>query len=98
MKQNNTGISGSSSPFSYKLKKLPPASVKVTALGPNRDRNSSVLIENSNTLKEIREDGTSSVADVDPNPTVAVGDSDVYYDDAATEDQIVTPWAISVAR
>ncbi|XWS16294.1 hypothetical protein CRYUN_Cryun34aG0072700 [Craigia yunnanensis] len=94
---NNTGISGSSSPLSYKLKKLPPASVKVTALGPNRDRNSSVLIENNNTLKEIREDGTSSVADVDSNSTVAGGDSDVYYDDAATEDQIVTPWAISVA-
>ncbi|XVE52028.1 hypothetical protein DITRI_Ditri02bG0087400 [Diplodiscus trichospermus] len=94
---NNTGFSGSSSPFSYKLKKLPPASVKVTALGPNRDRNSSVLIENNNTFKEIREDGTSSVADVDSNPTVTGGDPDIYYDDAATEDQLVTPWAISVA-
>ncbi|XP_022721459.1 NADP-dependent malic enzyme-like [Durio zibethinus] len=94
---NNTGISGSSSPFSYKLEKLPPASVKVTALGPNRDRNSSLLIENNNTLKEIREDGTSSVANVDSNPTVADGGRDVYYDDAATEDQLVTPWAISVA-
>ncbi|XWS20228.1 hypothetical protein CRYUN_Cryun31cG0082100 [Craigia yunnanensis] len=95
---NNTSISGSSSPFSYKLKKLPPASVKVTALGPNRDRNSGVLIENNNTLKEIRENGTFSVADVDSNPTVAGGDRDVYYDDAAAaEDQLVTPWAISVA-
>ncbi|XVF24905.1 hypothetical protein REPUB_Repub13aG0168000 [Reevesia pubescens] len=95
---NNTGISGSSSPFSYNLKKLPPASVKVTALGPNRDRNSSVLIENNNTLKQIIEDDTSSVAEVDSNPTVAdAGDRDIYYDDAATEDQLVTPWAISVA-
>ncbi|XVF74511.1 hypothetical protein PTKIN_Ptkin13bG0116100 [Pterospermum kingtungense] len=95
---NNTGISWSSSPFSFKLKKLPPASVKVTALGPNRERNGSVLIENNNnnTLKEIREDG-SSVADVDCTTTVAGGDRDVYYDDAANDDQIVTPWAISVA-
>ncbi|XVE88819.1 hypothetical protein DITRI_Ditri19aG0099100 [Diplodiscus trichospermus] len=93
---NNTGISESSSPFSYKLKKLPPVSVKVTALGSNRERNSSVLIENNNTLKEIRENDTS-VADVDSNPTVAEGDRDVYYDDAAAEDQLVTPWAISVA-
>ncbi|XP_022715029.1 NADP-dependent malic enzyme-like [Durio zibethinus] len=94
---SNTGISGSSSPFSYKLKKLPPASIKVTAVVPNRDRNNSVLIENNNTLKEVREDGTSSVADVDSNHTVAGGDRDVYYDDAATEDQLVTPWAMSVA-
>ncbi|XVF26842.1 hypothetical protein REPUB_Repub14bG0054200 [Reevesia pubescens] len=94
---NNTGISGSSSPFSYKLKKLPPASVKLTALGP-KDRNGSVLIESNNTLKEIRKDDTSSVADVDSNPTVAAGgDRDLFYDDAATEDQLVTPWAISVA-
>ncbi|KHG23103.1 NADP-dependent malic enzyme [Gossypium arboreum] len=95
---NNTGISGSSSPFSYKLKKLPPASVKVTALGPNRDRNSSVLIENNNnSLKEIKEDGTSSVADVDPNPTVTGEDRDLYYDAAASDDQLVTPWSLSVA-
>ncbi|KAH1048091.1 hypothetical protein J1N35_038875 [Gossypium stocksii] len=95
---NNAGISGSSSPFSYKLKKLPPASVKVTALGPNRDRNSSVLIENNNNpLKEIKEDGTSSVADVDPNPTVTGEDRDLYYDAAATDDQLVTPWSLSVA-
>ena len=72
----NTSISGSSSLFSYKLKKLPLASVKATALGPNRDRNGSILIENNNTLKEIR-DGSSSVADVDSNPTVASKGRDV---------------------
>ena len=93
----NTSISGSSSLFSYKLKKLPLASVKATALGPNRDRNGSILIENNNTLKEIREDGTSSFADVDSNPTVAGEDRDVCYDTAVVEDQVVTPWAISVA-
>ncbi|KAK8476408.1 hypothetical protein V6N13_015882 [Hibiscus sabdariffa] len=95
---NNTGISGSSSPLSYKLKKLPPASVKVTALGPNKDRNSSVLIENSSPLKETKEDDTSSVADAGPNSTVAGEDTEVSYDDAATtDDQLVTPWSLSVA-
>ena len=92
----NTNISGLSSLFSYKLKKLPPASVKATALGPNKDRNGSILIENNNTLKEIR-DGSSSVADVDSNPTVASKDRDVCYDAVAAEDQVVTPRAISVA-
>ncbi|KAE8696426.1 NADP-dependent malic enzyme [Hibiscus syriacus] len=95
---NNTGISGSSSPLSYKLNKLPPASVKVTALGPNKDRNSSVLVENSNPLKEIKEDDNSSVADVDPTSTVAGEDAELSYDDAAAaDDQLVTPWSFSVA-
>ncbi|KAE8674128.1 NADP-dependent malic enzyme [Hibiscus syriacus] len=94
---NNTGISGSSSPLSYKLKKLPPASVKVTALGPNKDRNSSVLVENSNPLKEIKDDGSSSVADVDSTSTVAGEDTEDSYDDAAADDQLVTPWSFSVA-
>ncbi|OMO66551.1 Malic oxidoreductase [Corchorus olitorius] len=92
---NNKGISGSSSLFSYKLK-LPPASVKVSALGPNRDRNNNVLIENNNNaLKEVKEDGTSSAADVVSNLTVP--DLDVYYDGAAAEEELVTPWAVSVA-
>ncbi|KAK9024973.1 hypothetical protein V6N11_064874 [Hibiscus sabdariffa] len=94
---NNAGISGPSSLFSYKLNKLPPASVKATALGPNSDRNISVLVENNNTLKEIRQDGTSSVADVDSDLTVAGGDLEVYNENASTEDQLVTPWAVSVA-
>ncbi|XP_038999849.1 NADP-dependent malic enzyme-like [Hibiscus syriacus] len=93
---NNTGISGSSSPLSYKLKKLPPASVKVTALRPNRDGYSSVLVENSNPLKEIKDD-TSSVADVDPTSTVSGEDTEFSYDDAAADDQLVTPWSLSVA-
>ncbi|TYJ46645.1 hypothetical protein E1A91_A02G133300v1 [Gossypium mustelinum] len=94
---NNSGISGSSSLFSYKLNKLPPASVKATALGPNSDTNASVLIENNKAFKEITQDGTSAAANVDINLTVAGGDREVYYDDAATEDQLVTPWSVSVA-
>ncbi|KAK8574721.1 hypothetical protein V6N13_034031 [Hibiscus sabdariffa] len=94
---NNAGISGPSSLFSYKLNKLPPASVKATALGPNSDRNISVLIEDNDTLKEIRQDGTSSAAEVDSDLTVAGGDLEAYNENASTEDQLVTPWAVSVA-
>ncbi|XP_058115233.1 NADP-dependent malic enzyme isoform X2 [Magnolia sinica] len=47
------------------------------------------------TLKEIR-DG-ASVLDMDPKSTVGGGVEDVYGEDRATEDQLVTPWTISVA-
>jgi malate dehydrogenase (oxaloacetate-decarboxylating)(NADP+) len=48
------------------------------------------------TLKEMR-DG-ASVLDMDPKSTVGGGVEDVYGEDRATEDQLVTPWTISVAR
>lgn len=48
------------------------------------------------TLKEMR-DG-ASVLDMDPKSTVAGGVGDVYGEDCATEDQLVTPWTVSVAR
>ncbi|KAL9376779.1 hypothetical protein Peur_030899 [Populus x canadensis] len=47
------------------------------------------------TLKEMR-DG-ASVLDMDPKATVGGGVEDVYGEDCATEDQLVTPWTISVA-
>jgi malate dehydrogenase (oxaloacetate-decarboxylating)(NADP+) len=47
------------------------------------------------TLKEMR-DG-ASVLDMDPKSTVGGGVEDVYGEDCATEDQLVTPWTISVA-
>ncbi|XP_011007124.1 PREDICTED: NADP-dependent malic enzyme [Populus euphratica] len=47
------------------------------------------------TLKEMR-DG-ASVLDMDPKSTVGGGVEDVYGEDRATEDQLVTPWTISVA-
>ena len=48
------------------------------------------------TLKEMR-DG-ASVLDMDPKSTVGGGAEDVYGEDCATEDHLVTPWTVSVAR
>lgn len=39
----------------------------------------------------------ASVLDMDPKSTVGGGVEDVYGEDCATEDQLVTPWTISVA-
>ncbi|XP_044472076.1 NADP-dependent malic enzyme-like [Mangifera indica] len=47
------------------------------------------------TMKAMR-DG-ASVLDMDPKSTVGGGVEDVYGEDRATEDQLVTPWTISVA-
>lgn len=41
---------------------------------------------------------SSTVADIDDNPTIAGGVRDVYGEDRATEDQFVTPWSVTVAR
>lgn len=49
-----------------------------------------------NTLKPLR-DG-ESVLDLSPRSCVAGGVEDVYGEDRATEDQLVTPWTFSVAR
>ncbi|BAT72864.1 hypothetical protein VIGAN_01030600 [Vigna angularis var. angularis] len=46
-------------------------------------------------LKPLR-DG-ESVLDLSPRSTVSGGVEDVYGEDRATEDQLVTPWTISVA-
>ncbi|XVF88619.1 hypothetical protein PTKIN_Ptkin19aG0065400 [Pterospermum kingtungense] len=47
------------------------------------------------TMKEMR--GGESVLDLDPKTTVGGGVEDVYGEDCATEDQLVTPWTYSVA-
>ncbi|GLT50499.1 hypothetical protein SLA2020_239820 [Shorea laevis] len=91
---NNVGISGSCSPVTYKQRRLPPTSVRVLASGPNRDRNGSLLTES--TLKETRQD-VASVLQADSKTTVSDEVHDVYEEDAATEEQLVTPWAYSVA-
>ena len=48
------------------------------------------------TLKALR-DG-ESVLDLSPRSTVSGGVEDIYGEDRATEDQLVTPWIFSVAR
>ncbi|XP_022731578.1 NADP-dependent malic enzyme [Durio zibethinus] len=47
------------------------------------------------TMKEMR--GGESVLDMDPKSTVGGGVEDVYGEDCATEDQLLTPWTYSVA-
>ena len=99
--QSNTSISGSRGPFSRSQRGVvprAPCSLKIAAaaVNSNRDRNGSVLMENQNTLKEMREEATA--LETDSKPAVAGGVHDVYGEDAATEDQFVTPWALSVAR
>ncbi|XWS17329.1 hypothetical protein CRYUN_Cryun33cG0058000 [Craigia yunnanensis] len=47
------------------------------------------------TMKEMR--GGESVLDMDPKSTVGGGVQDVYGEDCATEDHLVTPWTYSVA-
>lgn len=91
---NKTDLPGSHSPLSSRHKKLFPATVRVVAASSsNRDRNASVVMES--TLQDMREG--ASVLGLDPKATVAGGVQDVYGEDAATEDQLVTPWSISVA-
>lgn len=47
------------------------------------------------TLKELRAEGESVMK---PRCTVAGGVEDAYGEDRATEEQLVTPWTVSVAR
>ncbi|KAJ7015680.1 hypothetical protein NC653_004859 [Populus alba x Populus x berolinensis] len=92
---SNAGISSSSSPFTGGQRgSVPsvPSSLRVVAVNSNRDRNGSVLTET--TRKDVRDGAasSSSVIDVDSKSTVAPGGPhDVYGEDAATEEQIVTP-------
>lgn len=72
--------------------------MRVVALGTNGragERNAAVLVENR--LKEMRE-GSSAIADVESKPTVGGEVPDEYGEDAATEEEFVTPWCLSVAR
>lgn len=60
------------------------------AKGRSGDENGIVLTEE---IKEV-----SSVIDLNEKSTVSTGGvEDVYGEDTATEDQLVTPWALSVA-
>ncbi|KAL0910170.1 hypothetical protein M5K25_021117 [Dendrobium thyrsiflorum] len=50
----------------------------------------------ASTAEETRGEG-ASVLDLDPKSAVAGGVKDVYGEDLATEEQLVTPWTVSVA-
>lgn len=89
---SNSGFSGISRSVSQR-KVLP---LVVLALGSNGragELNVSAVMES--TLKELRDGNT--VLEVDSKSAVSGGARDVQGEDAATEDQIVTPWTITVA-
>lgn len=48
------------------------------------------------TVKDARHEPTGWV--VDNKSTVGGGVEDAYGEDCATEDHIITPWSVSVAR
>ncbi|KAK3410911.1 hypothetical protein EUGRSUZ_J02940 [Eucalyptus grandis] len=98
---SNSGVNGSGV-NAQRQRRQPPAFVKVIASRSNQDqkgratseRSGSVLVDS--TLKEMK-DHTSSSPIVDPESAVSGGVKDVYGEDSATEDQLVTPWTVSVA-
>uniref|UniRef100_A0A453FHE4 Malic enzyme n=1 Tax=Aegilops tauschii subsp. strangulata TaxID=200361 RepID=A0A453FHE4_AEGTS len=53
--------------------------------------------EMESTMKEIRGGGAPCVLDMDDAATVGGGVEDTYGEDRATEEQLVTPWTVSVA-
>ncbi|CAM8995604.1 unnamed protein product [Rhodiola kirilowii] len=89
-----------------------PSTVKIVAVNSNSnndhhhaglEKNSAFMAANT-APNEIRESAPAAAASsytpvvVDENEsTVAGGARDVYGEDAATEDQFVTPWTLSVA-
>ena len=73
-----------------------PPVVRV-AVGPSTGRSGE---GNGTVLTEEGRKGTSfSPIDLNDKSTVSTGGvEDVYVEDAATEDELVTPWSLSVAR
>ena len=63
------------------------------AVGPSFGRSTDGVL-----TEEARE-GLVGAVDVDDKSTVTdAGVEDMYGEDTATEDQLVTPWSLSVAR
>lgn len=56
-------------------------------------RGSKEVIRMTSTLKDGK-----PVPEIYPKETVGGGVEDVYGEDRASEDQLVTPWTLSVAR
>lgn len=71
----------------------PTVVAAVSSNGRPGDRNASVVIESS--LKEVTE--TAPIMAVETKSTVTGGVGDLYGEDTATEDQMITPWTVSVA-
>ncbi|KNA17526.1 hypothetical protein SOVF_078700 [Spinacia oleracea] len=87
------GVSGISN-GSTRLQRRGPEVIRV-AVGPSKGRSAE---GNGTILTEEGGISASSVIDLNDKSTVSGGGvEDVYGEDSATEDQLVTPWALSVA-
>lgn len=71
----------------------PKVVAAVSSNGRPGDRNASIVMDSA--LKEVVE--TAPVVE-EAKSTVAGGVGDFYGEDTATEDQVITPWTVSVAR
>ncbi|KAJ8443317.1 hypothetical protein Cgig2_015798 [Carnegiea gigantea] len=94
-KANFLSVSGRPIGSTY-LQRRSPVVVRV-AVGPSTGRSGD---GNGVVLREDVREGVvaASAVDLTETSTVTVGGvEDVYGEDAATEDQLVTPWALSVA-
>ncbi|KAF8027597.1 hypothetical protein BT93_E0491 [Corymbia citriodora subsp. variegata] len=99
---SNSGVNGSGINAQRQTRR-PLAYVRIVASRSNQDqkgratseRSSGVLVES--TLKEMKDHTPSTPVGVDPDCAVGGGVKDVYGEDRATEDQLVTPWTVSVA-
>ncbi|KAI4330642.1 hypothetical protein MLD38_028912 [Melastoma candidum] len=96
---SNSGINGSRT--AVQRHGLPVAYVRMPCLLSTRARaaksgDASVVMETA--LKEMQlGNGSPAAAEVGLDTTVGGGVKDVYGEDTATEDQLVTPWSVSVA-
>ncbi|PIN26037.1 Malate dehydrogenase (oxaloacetate-decarboxylating) (NADP(+)) [Handroanthus impetiginosus] len=76
----------------------PPVTAAIVSSNGRSGDGNVVLMENA--LKEIRENAlliTSSDMEKDLKSTVDGGVEDVYGEDSASEEQFITPWAVTVA-
>nr|GMD32345.1 NADP-dependent malic enzyme, chloroplastic [Ipomoea batatas] len=71
----------------------PKVVAAVSSNGRPGDRNASIVMESA--LKEVTE--SVPVVEKEAKSTVAGGGGDFYGEDTATEDQVITPWTVSVA-
>ncbi|XP_021749892.1 NADP-dependent malic enzyme-like [Chenopodium quinoa] len=89
---NKPGVPGQSTGLT-RFQNRGPAVVRV-AVGPSKGRSG----ENGTVLTEEVKEGASAAIDLNDKSTVSGGGvEDVYGEDSATEDQLVTPWSLSVA-
>ncbi|OVA12444.1 Malic oxidoreductase [Macleaya cordata] len=96
----SNSLSGIST-LSHSRRKASPGVVMVAQGSSNNrrggERKVGAVLENT-LVNEIKDkDGSSSILEMDSKSTVGGGVQDVYGEDRATEDQLVTPWTTSVA-